>query len=293
MSLLDHLEEETITLIRESCFFFKRPVILFSGGKDSTVLIHLARKAFYPQKMPLTILHVDTGHNFPEALIFRDELIRKNHLTLSVALVEDSIKKGRVVDNPISRNQLQSVTLMDFIHQHEIDCCIGGARRDEEKARAKERLFSIRNSEGKWKAENQSPEPWNIVYPQMDHEGHYRVFPLSNWCELDIWEYIQREQIELPSLYFAHEREVFTRNGQLYAYHEVNQPKDYEQPFKETVRFRTVGDLTCTAAMKSTAGSMKEIIEELKMIKTSERGSRIDDKVSTFAMEERKKEGYF
>jgi sulfate adenylyltransferase subunit 2 len=293
---LDQLEAESIYIFREAVSQFEKPALLFSGGKDSIVMVHLALKAFWPAKIPFELLHVDTGHNFQETLDFRDNLVKENGLKLNVALVEDSIKQGKVTEEKgptASRNRLQSVTLMDAIEDNKYDCCFGGARRDEEKARAKERFFSHRDEFGEWDPKNQRPELWNLFNGRKNQGEHFRVFPLSNWTELDVWEYIRREKIELPSLYFAHEREVFQRQGVLYYKADFMELMDGETPEKMWIRFRTIGDITCTGAVPSKASQLDDVIDEIAASRTTERGTRADDKRSETAMEDRKKEGYF
>lgn len=293
---LEQLESEAIYVFREVAEQFEKPAILFSGGKDSIVLVHLALRAFHPAKIPFPIVHVDTGHNFPETIKFRDELAKKYDLNLVVGSVEESIKKGTAKDEtgPFkSRNSLQSVTLLETIEEGQYDALFGGARRDEEKARAKERFFSHRNEFGEWDPKNQRPEIWTL-FNGKKHEGeHFRVFPLSNWTELDVWEYIRMREIELPSLYFAHEREVFERNGALYSTMDFMELLPEEKPFTTMVRFRTMGDVTCTGAVKSEAKTLDNVIDEIAASRTTERGTRMDDKRSETAMEDRKKQGYF
>lgn len=293
---LEQLESEAIYVFREVAEQFERPAILFSGGKDSIVLVHLALRAFHPAKIPFPIVHVDTGHNFPETIEFRDNLAKKYNLNLIIGSVEESIKNGTAKDEtgPFkSRNSLQSVTLLETIEEHRFDALFGGARRDEEKARAKERFFSHRNDFGEWDPKNQRPEIWTL-FNGKKHEGeHFRVFPLSNWTELDVWEYIRMRKIELPSLYFAHEREVFKRNGALYSTMHFMELLPEEKPFKTMVRFRTMGDVTCTGAVESKAVDLNHVIDEIAASRTTERGTRMDDKRSETAMEDRKKQGYF
>ncbi len=290
------LENEAIYILREVAGQFERPVILFSGGKDSITLAHLAHKAFAPGKSPLTWLHIDTGHNFPETLIFRDWLAGKLGAQLLVRSVEDSIRSGRVTEEqgPLaSRNALQTVTLLDAIRELKIDCAVGGGRRDEEKARAKERIFSHRNAFGQWDPKNQRPELWNL-YNGMHAPGeHFRVFPLSNWTELDVWQYIARQGMALPSLYFAHQRRVFPRDGLLLAETPFVTLTPLDKPEERMVRFRTVGDATCTGAVESRADSVERIILETAAARVTERGGRLDDQRSEAAMEDRKRQGYF
>jgi sulfate adenylyltransferase subunit 2 len=270
--------------------------LLFSGGKDSITLVRLAEKAFRPGKFPFPLVHIDTGHNFPETITYRDEMISRIGEKLIVGYVQDSINQGKVIEQTgknASRNALQTVTLLDTITENKFDACIGGARRDEEKARAKERIFSVRDEFGQWDPKRQRPELWNIYNGRIHKGENVRVFPISNWTELDVWNYIRREKIELPSIYFAHEREVITRNGQLMAAAEFLNIDHEDHIERKKVRFRTVGDMTCTAAVESDADQIDDIIEEIKISKISERGARMDDKVSEAAMEDRKKGGYF
>jgi sulfate adenylyltransferase subunit 2 len=282
--------------MREVAAQFERPVLLFSGGKDSIVLVHLARKAFFPGKIPFPLLHVDTGHNFPETLAFRDALVEKVGARLIVRYVQDSIDQGRVVEETgpyASRNGLQTVTLLDALAEFKFEAALGGARRDEEKARAKERFFSHRDAFGQWDPKNQRPELWNLYNGRKNANEHFRVFPLSNWTELDIWQYIQDEQIELPSLYFSHRRDVFQREGMLLAVSAVVRPVAGETVDNRIVRFRTIGDMTCTGAVESRASNITEIIQEVATARVTERGGRADDRRSEAAMEDRKKQGYF
>lgn len=293
---LEQLESESIHLFREVAEQFEKPAILFSGGKDSIVLVHLAKRAFWPAKIPFPIIHIDTGHNFPETISFRDELAKDLGLKLMIGSVEESIKKGTVRDEigPYkSRNSLQSVTLLETIEEGEFDALFGGARRDEEKARAKERFFSHRNEFGEWDPKNQRPELWSLYNGRKSPGEHFRVFPLSNWTELDVWEYIRERNIKLPKLYFAHEREVFLRKGVLYAKEDFMELLPEEKPYKALVRFRTMGDVTCTGAVESTADTLDRVIDEIAASRTTERGTRADDKRSETAMEDRKKQGYF
>jgi sulfate adenylyltransferase subunit 2 len=297
LSHLDALEAEAVHVMREVAAERERPVLLFSGGKDSLILLRLAEKAFRPGRFPFPVMHIDTGHNFPEALELRDRVMAELGERLIVAQVQDSIDAGRVVDETgprASRNRLQTVTLLDAIAEHGFDAAFGGARRDEERARAKERIFSHRDEFGQWDPKNQRPELWNLYNGRLRKGEHFRVFPISNWTEMDVWAYIAREELELPSIYFAHEREVFVRDGMLYAVSEHLQRMDGEEPFTETVRFRTVGDMTCTAAVKSSAATIEEVIAEVAAATITERGAtRGDDRFSEAAMEDRKKEGYF
>lgn len=293
---LDYLEAEAIHILRETAGQFERPALLFSGGKDSITLVHLALKAFRPGKLPFPLVHIDTGHNFPEAIAFRDALVEKIGADLVVGYVQDSIDQGKVAEPTgkyASRNALQTVTLLDTIQAHGFDACIGGARRDEEKARAKERIFSHRDEFGQWQPKKQRPELWNIYNGSIRKGEHMRVFPISNWTELDVWHYILREGIELPSLYFAHWRECILRDGQLLANSDFIYKDEQDIIVEKKVRFRTVGDMTCTAALESEAETVEQVIEEIKAAKTTERGTRVDDQVSEAAMEDRKKQGYF
>jgi len=295
---LDHLEAEAIHIMLEVAGQFERPALLFSGGKDSICLVHLALKAFKPGKFPFPLVHIDTGHNFPEALGFRDQLVEKIDEKLIVRKVEETIKKRNLADASgkyPSRNALQTYTLLDTIEEFEFDVCIGGARRDEEKARAKERIFSVRDDFGQWNPKKQRPEIWDIYNGRINKGENVRAFPISNWTELDIWNYIDREKIELPNIYFTHKRQVVqTDNGQLMAYSAYLNLDDSDHVREGKVRYRTVGDMTCTAAVESEAYTVKDIIEEIKIAKISERGAtRMDDRISEAAMEDRKKNGYF
>lgn len=297
LDYLDQLESEAIHIMREVAGQFERPALLFSGGKDSITLVHLALKAFRPGKFPFPLVHIDTGHNFPEALEFRDALADRIGEKLIVRKVEDTIKARNLTEPKgkfASRNALQTYTLLDTIEEFEFDACIGGARRDEEKARAKERIFSVRDEFGQWDPKRQRPELWNTYNGRIQKGENVRVFPISNWTELDIWNYIRREQIDLPSIYFAHDREVIEHEGQLVAVSDFIRLDPEDQIRKKKVRYRTVGDMTCTAAVESDASGIEDIIREITATKTSERGeTRIDDKVSEAAMEDRKKNGYF
>ena len=296
MDYLDHLEAEAIYILREVAGQFEKPALLFSGGKDSITLVHLAKKAFRPGKFPFPLVHIDTGHNFQETLDFRDQLVKETGEQLIVAYVQDSIDQGKAIEQKgknASRNALQTITLLDTIEQHGFDACIGGARRDEEKARAKERIFSVRDDFGQWDPKRQRPELWNIFNGKIQKGENVRVFPISNWTEMDVWNYIKREQIAIPSIYFSHEREVVFRNGQWMAAHPVLQLDQEDIIKNKSVRFRTIGDITCTAAVNSEANTLDDIIAEIKASTVSERGARMDDKVSEAAMEERKKQGYF
>ena len=295
---LDELEAEAIYILREVAGQFDRPALLFSGGKDSICLVHLALKAFRPGKFPFPLVHVDTGHNFEEAITYRDNLAKQLDEKLIVRYVTDTIKAKKLQDGKgkfPSRNGLQTYTLLDVIEEFEFDACIGGARRDEEKARAKERIFSVRDEFGQWDPKMQRPELWNIYNGKVNKGENVRVFPISNWTELDVWNYIKREKIELPSIYFTHEREcILTENGQLMNTNEFVTIEEKDVVVKKKVRYRTVGDMTCTAAVESEAYTVDDIIKELKEAKISERGAtRMDDRVSEAAMEDRKKGGYF
>ena len=290
------LESEAMYVMREVAAQFERPFLLFSGGKDSIILAHLARKAFYPATIPFTLLHVDTGHNFPETLQFRDNLMEKLGARLVVRYVQDSIDQGRAVEETgpyASRNGLQTVTLLDALTEFKVDAALGGARRDEEKARAKERFFSHRDEFGQWDPKNQRPELWNLYNGRKHLNENFRVFPISNWTELDVWQYIQMEGIELPALYFTHERDIINRDGVLLAASEVVYPVKDELVERKTVRFRTIGDMTCTGAVESTAAHIDDIVDEVASARITERGARADDKRSEAAMEDRKKLGYF
>lgn len=297
LDYLEQLESESIHILREVAAQFERPALLFSGGKDSITLVHLAEKAFAPGPIPFPLVHIDTGHNFPEALDFRDQLVKKRGVSLIVRKVEDTIRQRKLTEPKgkfPSRNWLQTYTLLDTIEEFGLDCCIGGARRDEEKARAKERIFSVRDEFGQWNPKLQRPELWNIYNGRIHKGENVRVFPISNWTELDIWNYIRKEKIELPSIYFAHERRVIKHEGQLVAISEFVQPDKNDVVVVKKVRYRTVGDMTCTAAVESDAQTLDEVIEEIIATRISERGeTRIDDKVTEAAMEDRKKNGYF
>ena len=283
-------------VLREVAAQFENPVLLFSGGKDSIVVAHLARKAFWPAKIPFPLMHIDTGHNFPETIQFRDELMEKIGARLIVASVQDSIDQGKVVEEKgfnASRNALQITPLLDAIEEHKFDCALGGARRDEEKARAKERFFSHRDDFGQWDPKNQRPELWNIFNGKKNMGEHFRVFPISNWTEMDIWQYILLEEIEIPSLYFSHMRECFVRDGVILGKTDFIQTRDTEEVKEMQVRFRTIGDATCTGAVLSAASTLEDIIDEVASTRITERGGRSDDKRSEAAMEDRKKQGYF
>lgn len=293
---LKELEDEAIFVMREVAAQFEKKVILFSGGKDSIVLVHLAKKAFWPAKIPFSLMHIDTGHNFEETLIFRDNLAKELGVELLVCLVQESIDQGKVVEETgvnASRNKAQSVTLLDSIEKYKVDVAVGGGRRDEEKARAKERFFSHRNEFGQWDPKNQRPELWNIFNGHKNFGEHFRVFPISNWTELDVWQYIMNEKIALPSLYYTHRRKIFERNGIHLAWAPFMQLKPTEQVFEADVRCRTIGDITCTGVTLSKAETLEEIVAEIAATRVTERGGRYDDKRSEAAMEDRKKEGYF
>jgi sulfate adenylyltransferase subunit 2 len=297
LSHLRALESEAIHVMREVAAEFERPVLLFSGGKDSIILLRLAEKAFRPGPFPFPLMHVDTGHNFPEVIEFRDRRIAELGERLVVASVQESIDAGRVVEETgprASRNQLQTVTLLDAIAEHGFDAAFGGARRDEERARAKERVFSFRDDFGQWDPKRQRPELWNLYNGRIKKGENVRVFPISNWTELDVWEYIDEERLEVPSIYFAHERQVFKRDGMLYAWREGTELIDGEEVFSETVRYRTVGDMSCTGGVLSQATTLEEVVVEIAATRITERGeTRADDRVSEAAMEDRKKAGYF
>jgi sulfate adenylyltransferase subunit 2 len=297
MSQLDVLEAESIHIMREVAAEFERPVLLFSGGKDSIVMLALAERAFWPARIPFPVMHVDTGHNFPEVLAFRDQRVAELGARLVVASVQESIDAGKVVEETgrfASRNRLQTTTLLDGLAEHRFDAAFGGARRDEERARAKERVFSFRDEFGQWDPKNQRPELWNVYNTRIRRGEHIRVFPLSNWTELDIWHYIDREQLEIPSIYFAHTRTVFERDGILLADNEFVTRGEDEPLFETTVRYRTVGDMTCTGAVESAAATVAQVITEIAATRITERGqTRADDRASESAMEDRKREGYF
>jgi len=293
---LKELEAESIFVIREVAAQFDKPVMLFSGGKDSIVMYHLARKAFWPMKVPFPLLHIDTGHNFPETLDFRDELMEKTGGRCIARLVQDSINQGKAIEETginASRNMLQTVTLLDAIAEFKFDAAMGGGRRDEEKARAKERFFSHRDEFGQWDPKNQRPELWNLFNGRKRMGEHFRVFPISNWTEMDVWQYIYMDHVDIPSLYFTHQREVFNRDGVLLASAPFMKMKPTERIEKLDVRCRTIGDITCTGLTLSRANSLEDIILEVAASRTTERGGRYDDKRSESAMEDRKKEGYF
>ncbi len=296
LNYLDELESEAIFILREVAAQFQNPVILFSGGKDSITLTHLAKKAFYPAKIPFPLVHVDTGHNFPETIAFRDQLVEDLDLQLIVGSVQKSIDTGRVQEERgknATRNSLQITTLLDTIEENKIDCAIGGGRRDEEKARAKERFFSHRDDFGQWDPKNQRPELWNLLNGKYFEGEHFRAFPISNWTEMDVWNYLTREQIAIPSLYFAHERKVVRRNNTWLPYSEYLKMEPGEEVVTKKIRFRTLGDITITGGIESEADTLEKIAEEVATMRETERGNRSDDKRSETAMEDRKKQGYF
>jgi sulfate adenylyltransferase subunit 2 len=297
LSHLRALEAEAIHVMREVAAEREKPALLFSGGKDSIVLVRLAQKAFAPASVPFPLLHVDTGHNFPEVIAFRDRMVAESGLRLLVASVQESIDRGRVQEETgprASRNRLQTVTLLDAIEEHGLDACFGGARRDEERSRAKERVLSLRDDFGQWDPRRQRPELWDLYNARVRRGEHLRAFPISNWTELDVWQYIASEELELPGIYLAHEREVFERDGMLYAVSDFVTLIDGETPFTESVRYRTVGDMSCTGAVRSTATSLPEVVAEIAATDITERGqTRADDRASEAAMEDRKREGYF
>ena len=297
LSHLRTLEAEAIHIMREVAAEFERPVLLFSGGKDSIALVRLAEKAFRPGRFPFPLMHVDTGHNFPEVIEFRDRLVKRLGERLVIASVEESIRRGRVVEETgprASRNRLQTVTLLDALAEHGFDAAFGGARRDEERARAKERIFSFRDDAGQWDPKSQRPELWSLYNGRIGRGEHVRVFPLSNWTELDVWQYIAEERLEIPSIYFAHERKVFRRDGMLYALNPYVPLIDGEEPFMASVRYRTVGDMTCTGAVESSARTLESVVAEIAATRITERGeTRADDRVTEAAMEDRKRGGYF
>ena len=293
---LKQLESEAIFVLRETAAQFEKPVLLFSGGKDSIVMTHLARKAFWPAKLPFQLLHVDTGHNFPETIEFRDKYVAKLGADLAVGSVQKAIDEGKVAEEKgprASRNALQTVVLLEALEKGKYDAALGGGRRDEEKARAKERFFSHRDEFGQWDPKNQRPELWNVFNGRKHHGEHFRVFPLSNWTEMDIWQYIKAESIELPNLYFSHERDCFERDGVIMAASDYIELLPDEKVEKRMIRFRTIGDITCTGAALSRAESIDDIIQEVAAARQTERGTRADDKRSETAMEDRKKQGYF
>ena len=293
---LRELENESIFIMREVAAQFENPALLFSGGKDSIVMVHLARKAFWPQKIPFTLVHIDTGHNFEETIIFRDELVSKLGARLVVGSVQDSIDRGTVMEEKgydASRNVLQTTTLLETIEKYKFDVALGGGRRDEEKARAKERFFSHRDEFGQWDPKNQRPELWNLFNGKMNMGEHFRVFPLSNWTEMDIWQYIYQDNVDLPDLYYTHRRKVFIRDGVILAYAPFMKLRPTEKVIEKEIRCRTIGDITCTGLTESKANNLVDIIKEIAATRVTERGSRADDKRSEAAMEDRKKEGYF
>ncbi len=296
LSHIRELESESIFVMREVAAKFQKPALLFSGGKDSIIMVHLARKAFWPSRIPFPLVHVDTGHNFPETIAYRDKLVRETGAELIVGMVQDSIDRGTAVEEKganASRNALQTVTLLETMEKHKFDAAMGGARRDEEKARAKERFFSHRDEFGQWDPKNQRPELWNLFNARHHFGEHFRVFPISNWTEMDVWQYILLENIPIPSLYFSHQREVLERDGMLLAKTDYITVRETEKVFTETVRFRTIGDATCTGAIESGASTLEEIIQEVASTRVTERGGRADDKRSETSMEDRKKQGYF
>ena len=296
LNYLKELEAESIFVIREVAAQFERPALLFSGGKDSIILAHLSRKAFHPAKIPFPFIHVDTGHNFPDTLTYRDELIKELGVRLIVGSVQDSIDKGRAKEETgynASRNMLQTVTLLDTLEVNKIDAAMGGARRDEEKARAKERFFSHRDEFGQWDPKNQRPELWNLFNGKKNQGEHFRVFPISNWTEMDVWNYIHMENIPLPVLYFTHQRLCFRRDDTILAHSDFIKLKETEISEMMQVRFRTIGDMSCTGAVLSEANTVEDIIKEISISRVTERGTRADDKRSDSAMEDRKKDGYF
>ena len=294
---INPLESEAIYILREVAAQFEKPVLLFSGGKDSITLVRLAQKAFYPAKIPFPLMHLDTGHNFPETIEFRDKLVNELSLELIVRHVQDSIDQGKVKEESgryASRNMLQTTTLLDAIEEFKFDACIGGARRDEEKARAKERVFSVRDDFGQWDEKNQRPELFDMLNGEIELGQNVRVFPISNWTELDVWSYIEQEQIEIPSIYFAHKRKIFMRDGLIWSAHDDYVFREnHEEVVEKMVRFRTVGDMSCTAAVLSNATDISTVVKEIRKSDISERGARIDDKRSEAAMEKRKQQGYF
>ena len=296
LNYLDELESEAIYILREVWAQFENPVILFSGGKDSILVTHLAKKAFFPSKIPFALMHVDTGHNFPETIKFRDDLIEELGVKLIVGSVQESINNGRVAEEKgknATRNALQITTLLDAIEENKIDCAIGGGRRDEEKARAKERFFSHRDDFGQWDPKNQRPELWNLLNGKHFEGEHFRAFPISNWTEMDVWNYIKRENIKIPSLYFAHEREVVFRSNSWIPVSEYLRLEEGERVEKKKIRFRTLGDITITGGIESDADTLEKIVQEVSAMRKTERGDRSDDKRSETAMEDRKKQGYF
>jgi sulfate adenylyltransferase subunit 2 len=296
LNYIDELESEAIYILREVWAQFENPVILFSGGKDSILITHLAKKAFYPSKVPFPLMHVDTGHNFPETIQFRNDLVTELGSKLIVGSVQDSIDEGRVAEErgkSATRNSLQITTLLDAIEKHKVDCAIGGGRRDEEKARAKERFFSHRDDFGQWDPKNQRPELWNLLNGKHFEGEHFRAFPISNWTEMDVWNYIKREDIKIPSLYFAHEREVVRRSNSWIPNSEFLNLEENEEVITKKIRFRTLGDITITGGIESDADTLEKIVKEVSAMRKTERGDRSDDKRSESAMEDRKRQGYF
>lgn len=296
LSHIRELESESIFVMREVAAKFQKPALLFSGGKDSIIMVFLARKAFWPARIPFPLVHVDTGHNFPETIAYRDWMVNELKADLIVGSVQDSIDRGTAVEEKglnASRNALQTVTLLETLEKHKFDAAMGGARRDEEKARAKERFFSHRDEFGQWDPKNQRPELWNLFNAKHHFGEHFRVFPISNWTEMDVWQYILLENIPIPSLYFSHERDVIERDGMLLAKTEFISVRETEKVYKDQVRFRTIGDATCTGAVESTASTLEDIIQEVASTRVTERGGRADDKRSETSMEDRKKQGYF
>jgi sulfate adenylyltransferase subunit 2 len=296
LSHIRELESESIFVMREVAAKFQKPALLFSGGKDSIIMVHLARKAFWPARIPFPLVHVDTGHNFPETIEYRDWLVKETKAELIIGLVQDSIDRGTAIEEKgqnASRNALQTVTLLETLEKYKFDAAMGGARRDEEKARAKERFFSHRDEFGQWDPKNQRPELWNLFNARHQFGEHFRVFPISNWTEMDVWQYILLENIPIPSLYFAHQREVLERDGMLLAKTPYITVRETEKVYTDTVRFRTIGDATCTGAIESSASTLEDIIQEVASTRITERGGRADDKRSETSMEDRKKQGYF
>jgi len=296
LSHIRELESESIFVMREVAAKFQKPALLFSGGKDSIIMVHLARKAFWPARIPFPLVHVDTGHNFPETIAYRDWMVKETKAELIIGMVQESIDRGTATEEKgqnASRNALQTVTLLETLEKHKFDAAMGGARRDEEKARAKERFFSHRDEFGQWDPKNQRPELWNLFNARHQFGEHFRVFPISNWTEMDVWQYILLENIPIPNLYFSHKREVLERDGMLLAKTDYITVRETEKVFTDTVRFRTIGDATCTGAIESTASTLEDIIQEVASTRVTERGGRADDKRSETSMEDRKKQGYF
>ncbi len=296
LSHIRELESESIFVMREVAAKFQKPALLFSGGKDSIIMVHLARKAFWPARIPFPLVHVDTGHNFPETIAYRDWMVKETKAELIIGMVQESIDRGTATEEKgqnASRNALQTVTLLETLEKHKFDAAMGGARRDEEKARAKERFFSHRDEFGQWDPKNQRPELWNLFNARHQFGEHFRVFPISNWTEMDVWQYILLENIPIPNLYFSHQREVLERDGMLLAKTDYITVRETEKVFTDTVRFRTIGDATCTGAIESTASTLEDIIQEVASTRVTERGGRADDKRSETSMEDRKKQGYF